>query len=84
MRRTFARHVGATDVSGFMSELGYTGFDHMSVDVPTAFKLANSLTSPEKNYHQPLAQRALAEAAYKQLIDWSEQHGSGRSTWAMN
>ena len=83
MRRVYARHVDTADVSGFMSELGYAGFDHMSVDMPTAFRLAFSLTSPGKVIHQPVAQRALAEAAYKQLFEWSQQHDEGRSTWAM-
>ena len=75
--------MGNTDISGFMSELGYSGFDQMNVDPPTAFRLSFSMTSGAKLVHQPIAQRALAEAAYKQLQEWSEQHDAGRSSWAM-
>lgn len=83
VRRVYARHVGASDISGFMSELGYSGFDQLSGPASTAFRLAFSITNPDRCMQQPLAQRALAEAAYKQLQEWSAQLDSGRSGWAM-
>ena len=65
-----------------MSELGYPGFDQQDLDPHTAARLALSETSPGKWVHQPLAQRALAEAAYKRLHEWTEQSQHGMSQQA--
>ncbi|KAK9818730.1 hypothetical protein WJX74_005054, partial [Apatococcus lobatus] len=80
VRRVYARHVGASDISGFMSDLGYSGFDQLSGPASTAFRLAFSITNPDRCMQQPLAQRALAEAAYKQLQEWSAQLDSDPGT----